>query len=151
MLRPGKVSRPFVPATFTSELLRRRTTRTLESQVAVMLSTLYLALCPYWGCWCSMSCRGGAHGGRRKVQVVNNDVAPVCGLSSFIVRKSTVEIDCSSFYLFIVMVAGPSQDQLCDSSRLRGLSSVRIAGERGRVMRLLWPAMPRQRTASHFP
>ena len=99
MLRPGKVSRPFVPATFTSELLRRRTTRTLESQVAVMLSTLYLALCPYWGCWCSMSCQAEAREGRRKVQVVINDVAPVCGLSSFIVRKLMLEIDCSLCFL----------------------------------------------------
>ena len=85
------------------------------------------------------------------MQVVIDDVAPVCGLSSFIARKSTVEIDCSSFCSLIGMVAGPSQDPLYDSSRLRGLSRVQIAGERGRVMCLVWPAMPRQRTASHFP
>ena len=47
-----------------------------------------------------MSCQSGVHRGRKKVQVVNNDVAPECGLSSFIVRKLMLEIDCSLCFLF---------------------------------------------------
>ena len=48
-----------------------------------------------------MSCQSGSDRGRRKVQVVDNDVAPECGLSSFIARRFTGEIDCPWFvFLF---------------------------------------------------
>ena len=85
---------------FTRKVLRGRKTSLFPRAGRYGAADLLSCQRPRWGSSCRMSCQSGSDRGRRKVQVVDDDVAPERDLSSFTDRRFTGEIDCPCFFVY---------------------------------------------------